>query len=624
MMSLNTKVRFTSLIVLLVLMVQTVGTPHAAPAAPWQATVDPWVLTKASAGETEFIVFLAEQADLSQARQLTTKLEKGTYVFEQLTEVARRSQMPVLAALESRAAEYRPYWIANMIWARGDLRMVEIMAQRADVAHIYANPWVRLDGPVEPATPLPPHAVEAIEWNIDKVRAPQVWAAGYTGQGAVIGGQDTGYEWDHPALKDQYRGWDGISADHNFNWHDAIHESFGNPCGSDTSQPCDDHGHGTHTMGTMLGDDPSHSHQIGMAPGAQWIGCRNMDQGFGSPITYSECYQWFLAPTDLNDENPDPSRAPDVINNSWSCPIYEGCTDPNVLLSAVEAVRAAGILTVHSAGNSGPECSTVDTPAAIYDASFTVGATTEADSVADFSSRGPVTLDGSGRLKPDISAPGTNIYSSYPGGDYTWLSGTSMAGPHVAGLVALLISAQPDLRGQVDGIEKLIEYSAVPLISSQNCGGVDGAHVPNNTSGWGRIDTWAAFQGHVLSLGKVASAERVPTGSSITYTLTVTHTATLASTTDVVLTDVIPENTTFASASEPYSFDGSAVEWKFPSLAPNESQVVQLTVQVPLGFTGTIVNDQYQVASAEVTTPVKGDPVSIIVGEMYFLPIAIR
>jgi len=603
---LDTKVRFAALILLLVFVVPAVGTPHAAPAAPWQAKVDPWVLTSALAGETEFIVFLAEQADLSQARQLPTKLEKGTYIFARLTEVARRSQKPVLAALESGAAEYRPFWIANMIWARGDLRMVEVMAQRADVAHIYANPWVRLDGPVEPTTPLPEHVVEAIEWNIDKVRAPQVWAAGYTGQGAVIGGQDTGYEWDHPALKGHYRGWDGFVADHNFNWHDAIHESFGNPCGSDTSQPCDDHGHGTHTMGTMLGDDPSHSYQIGMAPSARWIGCRNMDQGFGSPITYSECYQWFLAPTDLNDQNPDPSRAPDVINNSWACPPEEGCDNPDILLTVVEAVRAAGILTVHSAGNSGPECSTVDTPAAIYDASFTAGATTEEDSVADFSSRGPVTLDGSGRLKPDISAPGSWIYSSIPGGSYTWMSGTSMAGPHVAGLVALIISAHPAVRGQVDAIEQVIEQTALLIESDQVCGGIPGAQIPNSIFGWGRIDAWLA-QWVLLSPGVNGS---ILPGLTATYHHTLTNTHAASDVYDLTLNS--SQGWANVSPSE-------------VTLEPGMSATVTVSVVVP-GDAAAGLSDLTTLTATSRASPTISASVTdkTIVRAVYYLPIAIK
>ena len=169
-------------------------------------------------------------------------------------------------------------------------------------------------------------APQGVEWNIIKVKAPDVWAMGFTGQGVVIGGQDTGYQWDHPALINQYRGWNGTSADHDYNWHDAIHEDAGgNPCGYNSPFPCDDYGHGTHTMGTMVGDDGG-ANQIGMAPGARWIGCRNMDNGVGSPATYAECYQWFVAPTALDGSEPRPDLAPDVINNSWGCPPSEGCT----------------------------------------------------------------------------------------------------------------------------------------------------------------------------------------------------------------------------------------------------------------------------------------------------------
>ena len=190
---------------------------------------------------------------------------------------------------------------------------------------------------------------------------------------------------------------------------------------------------------------------------------------------------------------PTRRRRRDVINNSWGCLPSEGCTDPNVLLAAVQAVRAAGIVTVHSAGNSGSACSTVQDPAAIYAESFSVGATDSSDSIAGFSSRGPVTRDGSNRRKPDVSAPGVGVRSSYPGGGYTNMSGTSMAGPHVAGAVALLISAYPGLAGKVDQIENILEQSAVHLTSSQGCGGDSATAVPNNVYGWGRIDALAAF-----------------------------------------------------------------------------------------------------------------------------------
>jgi subtilisin family serine protease len=324
----------------------------------------------------------------------------------------------------------------------------------------------------------------AVEWNISKVGAPQVWEAGYTGNGVVIGGQDTGYDWEHPALKSQYRGWNGTSANHNYNWLDAIH-SGNEICESDSLEPCDDHGHGTHTMGTMVGDDGT-GEQIGMAPGARWIGCRNMDQGVGTPATYSECFEWFIAPTKLNGENPNPELAPDVINNSWYCPPDEGCNWDS-LLPVVNNTRAAGIVVVVSAGNSGVNgCGSVDNPPAIYDSSFTVGATDSSDNITSLSSRGPA--DHTNLLKPDISAPGQGIRSSLRGGGYGSKSGTSMAAPHVSGLVALLLSARPYLTGQVEAIETQIKQNALPLTTLENCGGVPGNQIPNNTYGWGRVN----------------------------------------------------------------------------------------------------------------------------------------
>jgi subtilisin family serine protease len=475
---------------ILVILTARAGVPEN-----WQDKVDPRLLQGAPV-TNEFLVILSEQADLSGATALKTKDAKGRYVFERLTEVAQRTQQPLLKSLQKQALEHRPFWIANMIWVRGDLPAIQSLAQRADTARIVANPAVRVPD-LLPAPKLV-NAANSVEWNISQVHAPDVWALGYTGQGVVVGGQDTGYQWDHPALINHYRGWDGTNANHNYNWHDAIHglnphNTGDNPCGYNLTVPCDDNSHGTHTMGTMVGDDGA-GNQIGMAPGAKWIGCRNMERGWGTPATYTECFQWFLAPTDLNGQNPDPSKAPDVINNSWYCPPEEGCADPLILQSVVENVRAAGIVVVFAAGNSGPGCSSIDAPGAMYDASFTVGATDSGDNIAGFSSCGPVTVDGSNRLKPDVSAPGVNIRSSVPGNGYAggW-SGTSMAAPHVVGAVALLISAHPELKGQVDGIERIIEYTAVPRTNSQSCGDVPGTEIPNNTYGWGRVDALAAL-----------------------------------------------------------------------------------------------------------------------------------
>jgi serine protease AprX len=220
-----------------------------------------------------------------------------------------------------------------------------------------------------------------------------------------------------------------------------------------------------------------------------------MDQGNGTPTTYLECFEFFLAPYPVggNPTQGDPTLAPDVTVNSWGCPPSEGCS-ANTLLAAVQAQRAAGIVTVASAGNGGAGgCSTVDDPIAIYDQSYSVGAlTTGSDSLASFSSRGPVTIDGSNRVKPDIAAPGTSTRSASNSSDtaYTTASGTSMSGPHVAGAVALLLSAEPALSGNPDAIEQRLSDTAF-RISTGLCSSTPGVY-PNNLFGHGRLNVFNA------------------------------------------------------------------------------------------------------------------------------------
>ena len=599
------------------------------PETVWHTKVDPWVLNTAAQGSTEFLVYLKEQADLSAARRLPTKLEKGAYVYNQLTQTARRTQAPLLAALQDLSrrspgkVEYRSYWVANLIWVRGGSDLVQTLALRDDVAHLYANPQVRLEAPLPAETPLTTNQPSTVEGNIQQVHAPEVWAQGFTGQGVVIGGQDTGYAWAHPALKEKYRGWDGTSADHDYNWFDTV-TSGGGSCGPKSPEPCDDWDHGTHTMGSMVGDDEL-GNQVGMAPGARWIGCRNMNFAVGTPETYTKCFQWFLAPTDLNDLNPRPDLAPDVINNSWSCPTSEGC-NANSLKAVVESVRAAGIVTVQSAGNRGTRgCGSVNEPAGTYDASFTVGATDSGDMIAGFSSRGPSVIDGIELLKPDISAPGVNIRSSVKAGGYSYSSGTSMAAPHVAGLVALLISAQPALSGQVDQIEQLIMQNALPRTTSQNCGGIPGTQVPNNTYGWGRIDALAAFLSlaRKMEISLKASDLTYDPGQVITYTLQVTYTHPLSPTYNVVISDVLPAETSFITATLPYTLTGNTVVWTIPALNPGQSQSVSLVVRVADSASSTIYNQDYSTYSQEVA-PVYGPPVPIFRAIYWFFPVIRR
>lgn len=621
--------------------------PRPTQAAAWQDKVDRWVLDTAQAnGQTEFLVFLQEQADLSAAASLTTKQAKGEYVFQTLTATAARTQEPLLNYLRGRGIEHKSYWVANMIWVRGDISLVQELALHPDVARLHANPAVQFHPPVVDEQELI-EAAMAVEWNILIVNADDVWAEGYYGQGVVIGGQDTGYQWNHPGLMNQYRGWNGTTADHNYSWYDAIHSDIGTPnsnvCGYSSPVPCDDHNHGTHTMGTMVGNDmaPTNpawpagaTNAVGMAPGAKWIGCRNMDNGDGTPTTYSECYQWFIAPTDVAGNNPNPAMAPHVINNSWGCPASEGCTDPNVLLTITNNVRAAGIVTVHSAGNTGSGCSTITTPSAIYDASYTVGSTTSTNTMSGFSSRGPVTVDGSNRLKPDISAPGSSVRSTIRGGGYSTFSGTSMAGPHVAGLVGLLLSIRPDMTSDVDDIEAIINGTAVPVTVTQTCGGIPSSTIPNNTFGYGRIDAWAMYQAaqvvpHNFHLEKVADPTQVYPGDLITYTLTITHQHPVSATSNVVLTDTIPMGTTFVSATGPYTLVGDTVTWSYASLAAGASESVLLVVEVMTSTVGSVVNDQYGVISDDLAAPVAGTPVTVVVlppgsNQRIYLPVVLR
>ncbi len=465
------------------------------------ARIDPRIFAGKEAGEkASFLVVLKEQADLSGAVAFSEKAEKGRFVYEALRAQAEVSQAPLRARLEAAGIPYRSFYLVNMIEVEGDRALAGELSAREEVSSVAANNAARMEPePVveREASPsafrLTPSAASAVEPNLVRVGAPSVWARGFTGQGIVVGMADTGVVWDHPALKSHYRGFDGTTVSHDYNWHDAIHNALpANPCGSDTAAPCDDDSHGTATASLAVGDDGA-GNQIGMAPGARFIACRNMDQGNGTPARYTECFQFFLAPTDHTGGNARPDLAAHVINNSWGCPVTEGCTDPNVLKAIVTNVSAAGIVVVVSAGNDGPSCSTISDPPAFYDASFSIGATSNSDAIATFSGRGPVTADGSNRLKPDLCAPGVNLRVARPPSAYSSsFSGTSGSAPHVTGAVALLWSAAPQLIGQVFTTIALLESTALPLTSTQDCGGLSGSVVPNPVFGFGRLDVGLA------------------------------------------------------------------------------------------------------------------------------------
>lgn len=463
----------------------------AAPAPAHAAAVDPAVyqaLAAAPDGQAAFFLYLGPPPDLAAAASVADWARRGQAVYQTLRGAAEASQAGLLArqragAIPGQISRFQPFWIANAIFVAGDRTALEALARQPEVLRIL--PELRLDPP-EPvegdahgqASP------QAVEWGVQKIGAPTVWAAPYSanGQGIVIGVVDTGVKWDHAALKAHYRGWNaGAGAvDHNYNWYnpDPAHT-----CDDTATGTCDWHGHGTHVTGTTSGDDGG-ANQIGVAPGAKWIhalGCCPDNAALLGTL------QWMAAPTDLAGNNPNPALRPNVINNSWGGPggslIFE---------DAIAALRAAGVVPVFSAGNNGLNgCGSLGAPGDNPSA-FNVGSTNSSDAIASSSSRGPDPF--SGATGPHVSAPGVSIRSSTRNGGYGVMSGTSMASPHVAGAVALLLSAEPDLIGQVDQVEEILRRTALPLTSGQTCGGVPGSQTPNNTYGWGRIDVAAAVQ----------------------------------------------------------------------------------------------------------------------------------
>jgi hypothetical protein len=455
--------------------------------------IEPLVLEELSASsQTDFFVWMAEKADLSAAEALSTRLEKGQFVFTALRETAERSQRDLRRYLDQQGVQYEAFYIANKILIRGGNQvLLNALASRVDVAQITANHQYQLQEPFKnPVLEGSPLVVGA---NITFIKAPQVWALGYTGQGTVVAGNDTGLDEAHPAIARHYRGCLNpptcTSWDHNYNWWDAT--------GTYPTNPFDGHGHGTHTTGTMVGDDGG-TNQIGVAPGAQTIHCKNMtNSGSGSDATFTTCFQWDLAPWNLAGANPDPSKAPDAINNSWG---YGG-GNQNQFRDEILALHAAGILVEVSAGNEGPGCATLRSPGD-YREVLTTGSVNHASAfpgtMTSFSSRGPSDLDGS--YFPDVTAPGESIRSSLPNNSYANWSGTSMAGPHATALIGLMWSACPALQGQVTQTIDLIKQTAVSVNYTGSCGG-NYTTGPNNDWGEGTIDALAAVQAAINQCG---------------------------------------------------------------------------------------------------------------------------
>ncbi len=488
------------------------GSPPAAHSAP---STDGKVAAavRAAAEKSEKVTFWVTfhaKASLAGAAAKGTKAEKGAEVRRSKMETANVSQAGVRQLLDSAGADYRPFWISNRIHVTGDAKLIDLIASRAEVASIEEQKSITLPEPTVSPTEEP----NATEWGLDNIGAPAVWSTlGTRGEGIVVANIDTGVDFDHPALAAKYRGVQaGGGLDHNYNWHDPS-----NICPGDV--PCDNNDHGTHTMGTMVGDDGG-SNQIGVAPGAKWIAAKGCETNSCSDAALLSSGEWIVAPTDLAGLNPRPDLAPDIVNNSWG-----GAGFDPWYQDIVDSWNAAGIFPAFSNGNAGPSCNSSGSPG-LYNNSYSTGAYDINNAIASFSSRGPGL---NGDIKPNVAAPGVNVRSSVDGGGYGNFNGTSMASPHTAGTVALMWSAAPALRGDINATRALIDSTATD-VNATTCGGTA---ADNNVFGEGRLNALQAVtqapRGDLGSLSGVITSGGSPlAGATVVATGPITRTTTSA------------------------------------------------------------------------------------------------
>ncbi|MET7515532.1 S8 family serine peptidase [Streptomyces sp. NPDC005480] len=426
--------------------------------------------------DAKFFVVLKDQADLTTAKKQPAHAKAATAAYKALKNTADESQKPLASFLDKKKVGHRDFWIVNAVEVTGDEKLVEQLAARDDVAQLVKAQKYKVDDIETSDSKVTASAGTDSEtdpeWGVKDINADDVWDQYEDkGEGIVIANVDTGVQYNHPDLVANYRGNNGDgSFTHDYNFYDPTGE-----CGTG-GVACDNAGHGTHTMGTMVGKNG-----LGVAPNAKWIAAKG--------CATDECYdddllaagQWILAPTDHNGQNPRPDLAPNIVNNSW------GGGDTTFYQDIVEAWNSAGIFEAFADGNdgNGTTCATAHAPGS-QETSYGVGAYDSTGRIANFSGFGPSLVDGS--AKPNISAPGVAVKSTWPGSQYNTISGTSMATPHVAGAVALLWSAAPSLIGNIDETRKLLNEGARD-VDDTHCGGTAGM---NNVWGEGKLDILAS------------------------------------------------------------------------------------------------------------------------------------
>ncbi len=455
--------------------------------------------------KVDVLIHLNEKADLTLALSILDRSQRVQFVFDKLTETAKKSQKKWLDYLKQKGYQTRSYYIENAILVRdADKELIQNLSLWDDAQSFTEDVQFKMKevdknhpelfGTLKNRSDLELRKVEA---HLEMIQVDKVWRElNVRGKGIVIGGQDTGYFWRHNSLIKKYRGFNKGQIDHNYNWHNAIRSPDSGACANANFEPCDDKDHGTHTMGTMVGDDEK-GNQIGVAPEAQWIGCRNMKLGEGSVSTYLDCFEFLMAPYPLGGDpvkDAKPSLAAHIVNNSWSCPVSEGCRGDE-FLESVRAYKAAGILLVVAASNNGPNCGTAsDAPAKYSGELISVGAyNTILNEIAFFSARGPTSWNNN--LAPTLTAPGAVIRSSITKGpdSYDDKPGTSMASPQVAGVAALLWSYRPELIGQIEATMDILQKSATPFKAKDSCPGFPAQQIPNAEFGFGMVNAYRAL-----------------------------------------------------------------------------------------------------------------------------------
>ncbi len=472
-----------------------------------QATVPPQLVSvdqsvqdeMQKSGVATYWVEFENAADLTPAYSMNWQ-DRGWYVYNTLKEQADRTQAEAIIVLESAGTSYESFWINNSILVtQSNNQVLTSLQSLPNVTAIKAQQTYILFEP-ESIENVEDEDSKGVEPSIAQIKAPDAWALGFRGEGLTIANIDTGVRYSHQALVNSYRGnLGGGNFNHNYNWY--------SPANASDNVPRDGNGHGTHVMGTMVGDDGG-SNQIGVAPGADWIACSGCYNGSCADSYLTACAQFMTAPTDLQGNNPNPNLRPVAVNNSWGdC----GQTFNTFYVPQIAAWHAAGIYPLFANGNnsncgypSNPPLGTVGNPGRHGNVSGVGSTSNTGGNYANHSNKGPTDnldtinpTDGFDMMKPQFSTPGVNIRSSVPNSDTSYessgWSGTSMSTPAATGVVALVLQAAPCLIGNYAVVENLIESTATPIFFDDGSP-LTPTNYPNFATGWGEVNALAAVQ----------------------------------------------------------------------------------------------------------------------------------